>query len=410
MNSLNKFIIISLMLTSSLLVSARDRNWNTGPVSVVTPLEIKMGSSNEGITPEILAVVLSNVSQNNNQISAVTIRAPYDGSDNSNTTVIDSGSLFSLGDICTVGNTTVVPYIKDFNVNYALNSGLGWSTFTLASTLTLNYDNADCATTEDGIFLLGHNLTLSQSEIYTSSDNGVSFSLFSQHDSLGPFDGAIRESISTDLSHRYAITVSQAPNGIVRSTGFSTELFMPALNHTNIESLPIPTGFTFVKEMANTTFAGNAVFTYNSEQTAKMVYIPINDPADFISFDLGPINNTGSQFDFQGGAILGTLDLGNILMEIVATWNDFFEVTNIQMPFNITTDKMFPLAGVGGPIDGCVVHKLSGSDLVGQSGIFLGPRVGAPGTDLYMGELFGDPVFKGGFEVQLDMTYQVNCQ
>jgi hypothetical protein len=413
MNSLNKFIIISLMMTTSMLVFARDRGWSSSPISVVTPLEIKVGIADEGITPDMLTVILSNVSQNNNQISAITIRAPYDGTDISSPTIIDTGSLFSLGDICTEGSTVLVPYIKDFDVKFALNSGLGWSTFTLADSLSNNFDNADCATTDDGMVLLGHNFDLSLTEIYLSSNSGVSFSSFTSYDSLGPFDGGIRESISTTTSDGgvgFATTVSQAPSGVVRTTGFSTDLFPPLLHFTDIETLPIPMGFTFVKEIANTSFGDYGIFTYNSEGTAKMVQIPTTDPANFSITDLGPINNTGSQFNFQGGAILGIRDLGDILMEITAVWNDFFSITNLQIPFTISTDSMFPLAGVGGPIDGCVVHQYSGDDLIDLSASFAGPRVGSAGTDLHVGTLFGDPIFIGRFDVQLAMTYQVDCQ
>ena len=53
---------------------------------------------------------------NNNRLDAINVPPPYDGTGISSTFLENTNNLFALGDICTVGDTVVVPYIKDFNV------------------------------------------------------------------------------------------------------------------------------------------------------------------------------------------------------------------------------------------------------------------------------------------------------
>ncbi len=167
--------------------------WDDYPIYNEAPLEAKLGTFSNEDSPDLLGVVLWSSGANSNHLEAIRIPPPYDGTGLSSVTLESSASIFALGDICTEGNNVVVPYIKNFNVEVARFNGSNWSTNTLPGTTTNNFDNADCGTTTDGMFILTHDLTDSESEIFTSDDGGSNYTFYGRYTASGPFGGAIRE-------------------------------------------------------------------------------------------------------------------------------------------------------------------------------------------------------------------------
>ncbi|TDR17568.1 hypothetical protein [Marinicella litoralis] len=405
------FIFLLSLLTSGLIRAegtGAPGNWINVPIFNQAPLEAKIGIFSDDINPDLAIVVLWN-DGNNNRLDAIKVPPPYDGTGITTTFLENTNNLFALGDICTDGINVVVPYIKNFNVEIARFNGLSWSKSTLPGTKTNNFDNADCATTTDGIFISTHDLSDGETEFFKSNNSGNSYTFYGRYMSSGPFDGAIREPLATSFGDRYAMTVYQNSSGMVRTAKFNTADNPPVFNHTNIEQLPAPTGFTFVKEGAGVFNGAGITVTYNANGSAKAVDIPATDPSAFTSRDLGIINNNGSQFNFQGGTVLSVLDENNQPMQNNVLWGDY----HLYRPFNPSIppeeDNNFPFAGVGGPVDGCVARKTEGTVDLFLQAFFVASRVGSDGTDLFKREIAADPIFADGFESGDVSSWSMTC-
>ncbi len=407
MNIHLKFWILTCLFPT-LAVAGPTVNWVNHVVFNENPLEAKLGTFSDSDSPDLLAVILWN-DGNSNRLNAVRMPPPYDGSGITSQALETTGGLFALGDICTVGNQVIVPYVKDFNVVTARYNGSSWNTATIPGTVTNDFDNADCGETTDGAFVTTHDLTDNETEIYRTTNGGSSYTFYGRYVSAGPFGGGVREPLATTYAGRYAAGINQFPNGTVRYTGFDTADNTPIFEHTNLENLSQPMGFTYVKESAGASLGDGFVFTFNGDGMANLYDIPLSNPNNYIETPLGPINNNGSQFGFQGSTILGIDDNNGEPMQSHVLWGDYFIVDSGSPGAPPQIDPSYPLAGVGGPIDGCVVHELKGPDLVRVEGFFVGPRVGPDGTSLYQREIAADPVFSDGFESGDTSAWRFNC-
>ena len=399
-------LVFALLLWSSSALSdptgLAKISWSNGmPIHPETPLEIKLGTFGKGENPDALVVTLWN-DGSSNRLDAVRIPFPYNGSGITTTPLASSGTLFALGDICNIGSIVLVPYIKDFNVEVARFSGSGWSTSTIPGTTTNNFDNADCGVTSERTVILTHDQTDGETELYQTQTGGLGYTFYGRYVSAGPFDGASREPLATTFGSRYAMGLNQQSNGQIRATRIDTQPSMATFTHTNIRTAPPPAGFTFVKESAARANLSHFFFTYNADGNARTVTAPINNPGAFTERDLGAVDNMGSQYTFQGSTLLnieaidGPTNRNNIL------WGDYF-IVNEDNSGPLATDPDYPLQGVGGPIDGCVVHR---GEARWQA--FAGPRVGSDGTDMYWRNNGSTPIFADGFESG-DTTSWSNC-
>ncbi|MGJ8662471.1 MAG: hypothetical protein ACSHWU_02425 [Marinicella sp.] len=410
MNVLTQQIQMIILMTIGMMSQAlAGDTWRTQHVTLKSPLEAKVGVV-EGLNGDMVGITLSN-NGTTNIIEAIRMPPPYDGSGQTGTILENTEVLFAMGDICSIGDSLVVPYIRDFNLRVALYNSLSqsWSKFDIPETVADNYDNAQCGTTQDGVFLLTHNLDENDSEIYKSSNGNSPYTFYGRYASMGPFDGAIREPLATSWGDRYAMTVSQLASGAIRSTSFRTDDVTPSFTHRVIETLDPPSGFTFVKEATANYFGDHFWFSYNSEEMAKLIQIPFDMPSDFNTSTLGSISNSGSQFNFQGTTILGINDLNHEPMRLVNLWGEFYEVEQIVNPFSFLTDPEYPLQTIGGPIDGCLVQTIMGNKVIKGEGYFIGPRVGSPGTDMHIRALKIDPIFNDGFESGDTLSWEVIC-
>ncbi len=403
-----RIALCAVLLTTFQVHSGPQVQWSHVPIFNQTPLEAKLGSFSNGNDPDALAVILWN-DGNNNRLDAVRIPPPYNGAGVTSTFLENTSTLFALGDPCTVGNVVLVPYIKDFNVEVARYNGTTWSTSTIPGTVTNNFDNADCTATSDGVFIGSHDLTDGETEIFKSNNAGANYTFYGRYSSVGPFGGAVREPLASSFGGRYVVGLNQQSNGQVRATHFSTADAIPSFTHTAVENLTAPPGsFTFVKE-SSCAFNGHGITcTYNADGNARVAEINVNNGFSVSKRNLGAVNNNGSQFTFQGSTTFTTMDREGAPMQSYFAWGHF----SITEAFTTTPppeiDSNYPLAGVGGPVDACILTE-AGQYTQQHDGIFVGPRVGSTGTNLFRRELATDVIFTDGFESGDTASWQMTC-
>ncbi len=380
-------------LSQALNTDTRGGNWSSVPVFNQAPLEVKIGTYSNGMSPDALIMVLWN-DGSNNRLDAVRVPPPYDGTGVTSDSIEITQTLFALGDICTTSSAVIVPYINDFNVEVARFDGSNWSTSTIPGTTTNFFDNADCAQNNNGVFIGTHDFSDKETELFRSTNQGGSYTFYGRYTSVaGPFDGGTREPLATSFGTRYLSGLNQTTGGMMRYTRVDTNMTPPVITHQNIRPFPAPAGFTFVKESAARHFSGQFFYTYNTDGNARTVTVDENNPANFTESQLGPINNMGSQYDFQGGGLVTVVDENGVADNINVLWGDYFIVD----PNNLgpaTTDPSYPLTGVGGPADACRVDFSDGSMQI----FVAGSRVGSVGTDIHRLDLPPPPIFADGFE------------
>ena len=372
--------------------------WSNVPIFNQAPLEIKLGTFDESINADLLAMVLWN-DGSNNRLDAVGIPFPYDGTNITSTSLENTATLFALGDICTKGTQVHVPYIKNFNIEVASYNGSIWSTSTVPGTTTNNFDSADCANTQDGSLISGHNLTSSEIAFYLKLNASPSFNFYGKIGSMaepvaGPFDGAVRDTLVADKNSSKAWSLYQLDTGLVRASSFDTSVSPPVFQNNSILQLPAPTTFVFVKESFGIRLKSSIVFSYNADGNGRTAEITDKSPAQPHLRNLGAISNSGTQFNFQGGTYIPNTDEQDNILEHNILWGDWFLIEPLSnVPAE--TDSNYPLQGVGGPVSGC--RRIQ--DSYPRLAYIAGPRVGSSGTDLHIRELDSyDGIFADGFE------------
>ncbi len=379
--------------------------WESIPVFSREPLEAKLGVFSEGPDPDALGMVLWN-DGSNNRLDAITIPPPYDGTGVTVRGLEITPTLFALGDICTVGDQVVVPYIKDFNIQTARYDGSNWTFLTIPETVTNNFDSADCVVTQAGILVAGHDLTDSETELFRSTDSGSSFTFYERYGNVaGPFDGSMREPLATTFGSRYAVGLNQRMDGQIRATRIDTAQNPPAITHTNVtQTAPPPGSFQFVKESSARSVGDEIYFTYNVDGNIRLAIVPVNDPAQFVSMVLDALASGGSQFSFVTGGLLPLFDVNTAATIVYLYWLNL-SVYDARFKNSGTVDTSYPLDGVGGPVDACLLSNNRGE----QHAVFIGPRVGSMGTDLHIRTLETGNLFTDGFETS-DRSVFTQCE
>ncbi|MEZ5460197.1 hypothetical protein [Dokdonella sp.] len=364
--------------------------WSQVPIFPHAPLEAKLGTFTLGADPDVLAVVLWN-DRVNNRLDAIRIPPPYDGTGITSTPLENTATLFALGDICTQGTNVVVPYIKNFNIEVARFNGSTWSTSTIPGTTTNSFTTADCAVTHDSIVVSGQDFNDQEVEIFRSTTGGASYTFYGRYsNAVGPFSGAPRDQLLAAPTSQHAFSLSMTPTGQVRVAEFNLDASPAVFTQRNIINLPAPPGtFSVVRESAaGFTLAGRAIFTYNADDAARVVEFPFSNASAITTRNLGAINNSGSQFPFQGGGVVyseGESSHANIL------WGDWFILSDSG---GFTTDSSYPKVGIGGPVDGCAIERHS---LRNQTAVVV-PTAGADSTTLLFRKDDAAGIFRDGFE------------
>lgn len=381
--------------------------WESAQISTVRPLEVKMEAlaapavgradtarDKGGQLDDFgvwLSVVLSN-SGGQNHLDAITTPSPFDGSSVTSTRLDSSATLFAVGDVCADGNTAVVPYIKDFDLRVARFDGSTWTTQTVPGTTTNNFTTADCGRSPGGLFITAQKFETSELEIFRSTDEGSSYTFYGRYgDVRGPFSGAVRDQLATDPAAPGAAIMSQQANGQVRITSFDTRFdFPPAPTHTPIVNLTAPPGsFTVVRESAAARLQdGVFVFVYNADDLARTITFDVDNPGGFSTDVLGAVNSTAQHYTFQGGT---AVHVGGSQPRTNVVFDDFFQR---DAAGTVTTDPLFPLDGVGGPIDGCLATFNPQS----RRTFFTGPDATGQNTRLYSRTELPPEIFADGFE------------
>lgn len=377
------------------------RGWTSVAVFDELPLEAKLGILEDQPDPHLAAVVLWNDGASN-RLDALMMPPPYDGTGLTTTSLDSSSVLFSLGDLCTEGNVVVAPYVDNFTVEYARFNGSNWATLSIPFTQTDDFDSADCATSEDGIFVSAHNNTNDTLSIFLSINGGLNWSTYDTvtggpgRTISGPFDGAVRDQLAIDRDGD-AASLYQLDNGTVRVSTFDTSDNPPIRTETDIVDLPAPAGFTFVKEsggiVIDNATGRQARFTYNADGNARIVNVPLDNPGLFTTGNLGAIDNNGMFLNFQGGALVHVVDEDDMPVETNALWGDYFVV---EEPFTgdalVSIDPEYPAQGFGGPVDGCFVRM--------PLGLSWNSRYITAGenNDTVISTRIGESFFADGFE------------
>ena len=189
-----------------------------------------------------------------------------------------------------------------------------------------------------------------------------------------------------------AMAINQRTSGPIQLTHFHTNLPPPG-DFSNIDVLiqpPVPGSFSVVRESAGARVRDAVVFTYNADNTVRTVFVPFGNPAGFQNDTLGAINNNGSLFPFQGGAI-GPVSPADNNYNVL--WGDYFY---IDPAGQASMDPDYPLSGLGGPIARCQSRPVPSS---GSSfGRYAGPNAAGTGTSLYTRRKPLPVVFDDDFE------------
>lgn len=383
-------------------ILAGPSKWSSVTIFDQAPLEVKLGTFSDDMNSDLLTMVLWN-DGSMNRLDAVRVPFPYDGSNVTSTALESTPTLFSLGDTCRMGSNIIVPYIKNFNVEIALFNGMNmsWSNITIPETIGHSFDSADCAVSQDGLFVSGHDFNDSEIEIFKLNPNLTGFTFYGRYggggtpatDIAGPFNGGVRDTLVMARDGSFSMSMYQAANGMIRTAQFDSSAMTPSFTHTDVAQETAPTGFTFVKESFGVRLQGRVVFGYNANSRAEVIEIEDSNPLFPQTLDLGQINNVGSQFNFQGGAFLANLNGDGGVAENIVLWDKYYHYDPETKQIEI--DAGYPLNGVGGPVATC---RREHNDF--ESELFVvGPKVGFTGTDFHVTDLESlDTIFTDGFE------------
>ncbi len=374
---MTKIVLAGLLLATSTATAGGGDLFAVAPVFDQSALEAKLDTFGDGPGPDALAMLITNDGVVN-QLYAVRIPPPYDGTGTTMNMADSGATLFALGDICRDDGVIVVPYIKDFNVRVARFDG-NWTTTTIPDSVSHSFTSADCVITTDGWFVSAQDFNDSDIDIFQSIDSGVSFSWYGQFGDgqiRSPFDGAVRDQlVARGPGFSQVISVHQRNDGMMQVTEFHTNVASPGSFESDpFFALSPPASFTVVRESAAARARLGYLVSFNGDDDAVLAHFPYATPRTPTLNVLGSINSNGAQFGFQGGSVVPASGPGRRHRVI---WSDLYKVAENG---SATTVPNYPAAHIGGPVDGCRTDRSSGGRTP-QIRLLI-PRVGSPGTDL----------------------------
>lgn len=371
--------------------------WSEAVIFPQWPLEAKLGTFSVGTNADVLAIVLTNEGANNN-LYAITVPSPYNGT-NVSVAMIDSGPiLFGLGDLCQVGTTTVATYVEGFDVKVARFFDGDWSTATLPGTTGPSFTTADCAVTQNGLVISGQNFDASVVSYFISNDQGSSFvpyGSFGDGDIASVFVGAVRDQlVSAGENSSLLSSFTQRTDGTLQVTWFNVNVSDPNFSTGEVLDLSEPKEFTEPRESAGRSTEDGIIYAANADGNLVEAFFPFANPTVPMMQSLGPLNSNGSQFGFQSITVVPISGGGAGRRHVVA--DEYHWVGYGPTP---TTEPNYPNAHVGGPVSGCLIDDGPTGYQI-QTSLLL-PVVGTPGTKLLIYADMSDQIFPGDFESSL---------
>jgi hypothetical protein len=162
-------------------------------------------------------------------------------------TLVQSGSAFSLGGGCAVGETIVFPYIDGFRLRVARVAGNQITTTTPSIAGNDQYVATECAQVGDTTYYALLNDTRQRIELYAEDANGFRSENAGFANVLSVFSGAVRPALAAGVEGRLGI-VYQQTSGSVRQVSFDAATKAIESNCQLALQMPAPTSFTNVRE------------------------------------------------------------------------------------------------------------------------------------------------------------------
>jgi hypothetical protein len=274
------------------------------------------------------------------------------------TTILASGSAFSLGGGCQRGGFTDFPFINANRPRIARFDAATGAFGVLTPTIAGNdfYDAIDCAPSSLGTAFVISNRTLSRVEIYR--DNGAGFQAVNTtgiNNVITPFSGGLRSAIAVDpLAGDVLLSVT-------RNTGahqmITVDLATGAVaTPCPLTSAPIPGGFTRPREGGFRLLGKGAgarrliVADFDNDGTTDFVTVPAGNCSPTLSSGPAGSSNGGNGFNWTGYSTTHDPETHNANV----LWGDYFYVApgdNFAQDSALTS----PYSGRGGPFHGCTV-------------------------------------------------------
>lgn len=309
------------------------------------------------------------------------------------TTVVPTGSVFSLGGGCLRGGQTDFPYINGNRPAIVRYGGAGF--IVVVPTLTgisptNQYDSADCAVDRNAtrtVYAFS-NRSLNRVELWQDGAGGFQPLQLTQLAGVAtPFGGGLRPALDIDVATQQVSvlyqelggrTVLNSVNPLTGTVGGACEVF----------TAPGPTGFTRPRETTTFSFSGGtrfAVGDFDNNGTTEIVRISPGCVRQ--SFPAGSsAGGNGFNWTGYGHAPDPTLNKENVL------WGDYFYLDDNTNYVPQAAGGPFP--GRGGPFSACGVRTRDG----GHDVIAVTPGILSTIMEFSRGSVETDRISVGGNE------------
>lgn len=274
------------------------------------------------------------------------------------TTILATGSAFSLGGGCQRGGFTDFPFINANRPRIARFDAATGTFSVVTPTIAGSdfYDAIDCVPSSLGTAFVVSNRTLSRVEVYR--DNGSGFQAVNTtgiNNVVTPFSGGLRNAIALDplaLDVLLSVTRNSGAHQMIAVDLATGTLSAPC----QLASAPVPTGFTRPREGAFRLLGKGAgarrliVADFDNDGSTDIVTLPSGSCSPTITSGPAGSSNGGNGFNWTGYSTTHDPETHNANI----LWGDYFYVAPGD---NFAQDSALasPYAGRGGPFHGCTV-------------------------------------------------------
>lgn len=309
------------------------------------------------------------------------------------TTVVASGSIFSLGGGCARGTQTDFPYI---NANRPAIMHYNGTTFgvvvpTLTGIAPTNqYDSAECVVIPGAnrTVYAFTNRTLGRVEIWKDDAGGFQPLQTTQITGVAtPFGGGLRLAMSYDIAAGELVTMYQETGGRTVTRAVNVTSGAPGTACEVANSAP-PTGFTRPRE-ASIFISGQGVRIEigDFDNNGSTEIVRLGPGCTRQTFPAGSsAGGNGYNWNSYGVAVDDSLDKANVL------WGDYFYLDDNTNYVPQAAGGPFP--GRGGPFSACAVRTRDGANDV----ITVTPGILSTIMEFSRGSVETDRISVGGNE------------
>jgi hypothetical protein len=287
------------------------------------------------------------------------------------TSVVATGSVFSLGGGCQHGTQTVFPFINNARPQLLRHNAGVFSVVTPSIANSDQYDSADCVTSPDGqaSYFMFTNRTDSTLEFYR--ENAAGFQALPAATTLAnvgtPFSGNLRPAFAFEpLSVSQRLRLVYGYNEATTTTMRTSVLNVGSATH--IEPCPLlvtprPSAFTRPRESALVfmgTFGGGVTVSAADFDNDGVVDIFTSTPSCQNVRTAAGSSNGGGAFNWTGfgAAVDNSNGSANVL------WGDYYYVNN-SATYPVSASSPGPFPGRGGPFAACPAEDTeSGAETV----------------------------------------------